>query len=260
MTLSSYRIAAVLFAAIVAFPVVASADAHSEASDSAYPIQIFDRPFTLPKGAWQAGLDLDANEGFDFINAGVIGSYGLMDLLQLDLAYSWALKDAAGDFEAKGPLTVGASYVYYEAGPMTGMAVAAVGYDFLAEGLSPLEVGSLLWYAFTDKMALYTVPTLNVFLEEIDGLGNPIFLTVPIIFAIQATPNVYAEVGTEVATIEIADSDSLFFGADYIPLEVVGFFSPNNMLDIGAGVVWGDLKEESDSLTFLVLARYRGGL
>lgn len=256
MTLSSYRIAAVLFAAILATPALASADAHSEAGDGAYPIQIFDRPFALPAGAWQAGLNFFADEAFDGIGTEVVGSYGVMDALQVDLSYAFSLKD----FEAKGDLLVGGNYVYYESGPITGMAVASVGYSFLAEGLAPLEVGSLIWYAITDKIAVYSVPAISIALEEADGGFRPVFLSVPAIVALQATPNIYAEVATQIATIDISDSANGFFGADFIPLEVTGFFSPNNMLDVGAGVSWFDLSDDAGSLTFLVLARYRGGL
>ncbi len=230
--------------------------AEDDAGGDAYPVESIDRPFTLPQGAWQAGIDVFADESFDGIGMSVGGDYGVIDPLQVGLFYSFALKD----FDAEGDLGAAASYLYYEGDKLAGMAFAEVGYSFAEEGLAPLGIGSLIWYTISDTMAVYTCPALTVALEEVAPDVTPIFLSLPVTFALQATTNIYAELSTELASIEISDSETLLFGADYVPASVTAIFSPDNKLDIGAGLSWDDISDDAGSLEIFALVRYRGGI
>jgi len=234
--------------------------AHAQ-EGAAYPIEIINRPFTLPSGAWQAGLDLFADKSFDAIGTSVGFDYGLLNELQVGLSYSFLLKD----FEAKGDLALAASYLYLGGDKLSGLAVAGLGYSFLNEGLLPLEVGSLVWYTINPKMAVYAVPLLTISLADEDlGDGGaavkPIFLALPVNYALQVTSTIYVEVGTELAQINISDSNTLIFGADYIPLSLIGFLSLDNKLDFGAAISWGDLSDDAGAFDLLALVRYRGGV
>lgn len=254
------KLLAVVSLTIAAATVAGPGLAHAQDGD-AYPIEIIARPFTLPQGAWQAGLDVFADQEFDGIGTTVGGDYGLFNELQLGLSYSFGLKD----FEAKGDLALAGSYLYFESDKLAGMALAGLGYSFLAEDLLPLEVGSLIWYTINDRMAAYTCPLLTISLADQagpDGTGTvtPIFLSLPVTFALQATSTIYAEVSTELAQIEISDSDTQIFGADYVPLSLTGFLSLDNKLDLGAGISWNDLSDDAGTFELLALVRYRGGI
>ena len=232
---------------------------HAEDAEGAYPIELFDRPFTLPTGVWQAGLDVFADKSFDAVGTAIRGDYGLTNQLQLGLQYTFGVKE----FEAKGDLALQGNYVYLETNTFYGMAVASTGYSFLGEALSPLELGSLFWYTIVpSKIAVYTIPTVSIALADqgVDGGASirPVFLSLPLSVAVQLIKNVYVEVGTELASIKIADSDTIIFGADYVPLSLIGFFSLNNALDLAAGLSWGDLKADSGAIDLTFLVRYRG--
>lgn len=253
MSSPSLRIAAILLAASLAVPGIARAE------DDAYPVEAIARPLTLPAGVWQAGLDIDTDQSFDAAGAAVLGDYGVTDELQLGLGYGLSLYD----FDASGEVFAQASYLYMSAGALEGMAFAALGYSLADEGVAPLELGSLFWYTLSDAFAVYAIPSLTVTLSEIDdGAGGvrPVFVSLPVAAAFQPTPNIYLELGTELASIEIADSETLIFGADYVPVELAALYSPGAALDVGVGVSWGDVVDDAGSVGLLALARYRGGL
>lgn len=243
-----------------------------------WPQEMILRPNTLPKGAWSVGVDLRANKDFSGIGL-AIGcpspvlfvavpcaqrpslAYGLSDKLQLDLGYDFSLKD----FEAKGGLTVGAAFNVIRDAQLEVTPAAQVGYSFLTEGITPLVAGADIQYNLSEKMAIVSPPQhLVVTLDPIDlGVGeiSPVYLQLPVGFAYQATPMVYVETLTNLARIEISDVDSGFIFADFIPVNVTGFYSLNANMDIGAGLGLDFKADEiGDSLNWLVAFRYYGGM
>jgi hypothetical protein len=90
----------------------------------------------------------------------------------------------------------------------------------------------------------------------LEGDVKPIALNLPVGVGYQATPQIWAFVDTSIGQIEIADSETVLFGADVIPLGVGGFFSPSNAMDFGARIGFDDLKEAgADFLTVTASAR-----
>lgn len=254
MSSPSRRIAAVLLTASLAVPGLARAE------DDIYPLEAIARPLTLPGGVWQAGIDLVTDQTVDAVGATVLGDYGVTDALQLGLGYGFSLHD----FDAKGEALAQASYLYLSIGALEGMAFAALGYSFADEALAPVELGSLFWYTLGDAFAVYAIPTLTATLSEIDeGAGTsvrPVLLSLPVVAVYQPASPLYLELGTELANIGIADSETRIFGADQVPVDLAALYSPVAALDIGVSVSWDDVAEDAGALGILALARYRGGL
>jgi hypothetical protein len=91
------------------------------------------------------------------------------------------------------------------------------------------------------------------------GLNDPmpIGFDIPVGAGFQATPELYVGVSTSIGHIGIKDSDSAFFGADFIPLNVGALFNVNNNIDAGAFILLPDLKEIQFDLAFIGIgARY----
>ena len=95
---------------------------------------------------------------------------------------------------------------------------------------------------------------LNIALEEVAG-ARPINLGLAAGFGYQVNANIYAEANTTLANIEIADSATAIFGSDFIPLNLAGYYSMDNTMDVGAGVNFMDLKEAGDTWGIMVMAR-----
>ena len=232
------------FAALLA-PALAMAEVNQ-------PQEIIDRPRTTPAGQITVGGDLifqkfgDANG--TALNVG--GLYGVNDKLEVGAAYAFALDE----FEIKGDICLHAAYGILTDGNLTVAADLGFGYNVLAEGLDPLTLGAEVQFKVNDKLAVYTPGgQLGITLE---GDVKPIALNLPVGVGYQATPQIWAFVDTSIGQIEIADSETVLFGADVIPLGVGGFFSPSNAMDFGARIGFDDLKEAgADFLTVTASAR-----
>lgn len=237
----------------------------------AYPVAYLARPRVLPAGAWEAGLDLSYINGAEAI---IIGSvipgalsgagglsfqYGVMDKLSAGLSYSFALKD----FEIKGALNLNAGYLVVHNESMQIRADVMLGYNLLLESLGPVGVGATIQYNLNDKMAVLSSPGFFMDNKLDFGLGEvqPMYIRLPVGFGYQVADNIYAQVDTLLAIIEVSDSETGFIGADFLPLNVTGMYSLDNMIDVGANIGFGDLLENAgDNMYVGVMARYRGGL
>ena len=219
-----------------------------------YPQEIIARPLTLVTGMWEAAAFAATNEGFDFFGVQVAGNYGVSDKLTVGVSYAFTLDPS----EFKGPFVANALFSFLTDDKMEAVATGSLGYDLLAEGITPLNAGVLVQYNLNDKMAV--IAGGNQLTITLEGDVKPIFLSLPVSFGYQVDNQIYAEVGTNIGTIEIADADTTFIFADNIPVTAAGFFSPDNKMDIGL-TLSTELKDNAfDPLFIGVLARYRGGM
>lgn len=220
-------------------PSLASADVNQ-------PQEIINRPLTTPGsqltlgGALAFGL---SPEAFDGVSLQVGGSFGANDKLEVGADYAFALKE----FEAKGDLNVHAAYSLLRDEKLEVAADVGLGYNVLAEGIDPIGLGARVRFKINDKIAVYT-PGQQLRIGLADETGKGMALGIPVGVAFQATPQIYAHIDTSIANIALNDEagDTIVFGADYIPLQIGAYFSPSNTLDIGADLLFLDLKSEGD--------------
>jgi hypothetical protein len=216
------------------------------------PQEITMRPLTTPGGQLTIGGDVGILliPDVDTIMAlGIGGSYGVDDKIEVGASYAFLL---APEFEAKGALGVEAAYNIME-GNLSVAADVATGYDLLAEEMNDLELGARVRFRLNDQLAINSRGgQLNIALA---GDPKPITLDLPVGVSYQVSPQIYGFLDTNLASISISNSETVVFGADFIPLQVGAFFSPSNMMDFGAAIGWGDLKESSDVIAITVSAR-----
>lgn len=264
----------------------AEADTAAAEADSAmevvgaWPQQRLARPLTLPKGMFSAGTDVLTLSAFDAValaappveTVGVLGAlsggltfaYGVDDKLEVGGTYSMVLKE----FEAKGAVLAHAAYNVLRDDKLDVSVNGQLGYDVFAEGLAPLGLGAKVKFMLNDKMALLTPGSqvvISLTKTEL-GLGmataeiQPMFIRLPVGFGFQATPELSIEAYTQIAVIELKDTESGFIFADFIPVQARAFYSLGSQMDIGAGA-FVDFKAEDigESLGFLASFRYYGG-
>lgn len=239
----------------VADPVEVGTTAEVADSTSIWPQEIIMRVLTLPQGIWAAGIDPGADKSFDAVATGLVFAYGITNELEIGAGYGLRVEP----FEAKGVARVGAGYAFYRQGTFEFVGRGSVGYDLLAEGMAPLGLGVQGQYTHNEKLAV-VMPAgqVSVALEGDAMDATPVTLGLPIGIGVQPTSAIYAQVDTVLASFGISDADSVFFGADVIPVNVGAYYSPSNMLDVGAGVST-DLKD-TDLTAFFAVFRYYGGL
>lgn len=222
-----------------------AASASLAAAEVNQPQEIIMRPLTTPASQITVGGDLGI--GFDptTMGLGLLGSYGVSDKLEVGAGYAFSLKD----FEAKGDLTLGGAFNIME-GNLAVSAQAQTGYNLLAEGIDPLQAGARVRFRLNDKMAIFspgnqlyiTLDPIEISIPPAPTVEfSPMFLQLPVGFAYQASPQIYAWALTNAAIIEIQDADSGFLFADFIPLSLGAYFSPSNTMDLGASLDFGDL-------------------
>lgn len=246
---------------------------------------VIDRPLTMPKGKVGIYGDLDllristsvtvggmtttASATAEGLHAGF--GYGVDDKLEIGAEYSFSLHD----FEIKGPLTLYGAYSLYHQGKLTIGGSADLVVDFNGQGaVDPmtgavssstnlaLEAGLGVRYMLTDKIAVFTGSPiapgpLGQHLHI--GLNNsgPVSIDLPVGLALQATPQLYAYLETNIAHIKLANTSNAIIFADVIPLTVGALFAASHNLDVGAFLDLPDLKNSQfDVLVLGVQARY----
>lgn len=229
-----------------------AASASLAVADVNQPQEIIMRPLTTPGGQITIGGSLgiliipDVDTG---IGLGLFGSYGVDDKIEVGAGYGLSL---APEFDAKGDFFVEGAYNIME-GNLSVAADISTGYDLFDETVDPLALGARVRFRLNDQLAIQSGGgQLSIALE---GDPKPVFLNVPVGVAYQASPALYAFVNTNIAKIEISNSETLVFGADFIPLAVGGFFSPSNTMDLGGAISWADLKEASDTIAIFAIGQ-----
>lgn len=201
-----------------------------------------DRPRTLPAGMIEVGGYLDfARLGGDaaVTTTSLFGAaaYGVSDQLEVRASYGLALDE----FEAKGPFSVGAAFGLME-GPL---AVAVAGdfvYDLNSE-LGEIGIGARARYLFSPKLSLYSQRQLVVTVVSDQDL-KPANLRLPLGVGFQLNDELYLFGETELAALNLKDSESLALFADYIPLTAGAVFSLSKKLEVG-GLLYTDLKNDA---------------
>lgn len=242
-----------------------SSEEAAPAASGRWPRQVIARPLTLPKGLMNAGANIPFTNKFKAIGLGLNFGYGISDDLEVRASYGLALKE----FEAKGTLGFGAGYKILRGaagGKLELIARADTGYNLLAEGLAPLNVGAQVQYNISDKLAVVSPQAgLRIALEEVvvppaTAGVRPIDLVLPVGVGYQATPELYAQIDTTIANIEVSDSATTFIFADFIPLTASVVYNLQPALDITASFGFTDLKNNAgDNITAAIGAQYYMG-
>lgn len=248
----------------------APAPADGAAASARWPRSVIARQLTLPKGLAQVGADLGFNHDFSAIGMNLVGGYGISDDLELTGFYAFALKD----FEIKGSFDVDVGYKLLRGaagGKLEVIGRGRIGYNVLGEAANPLRLGAQVQYNVTDKLAVISPgQQIVIGLAEDAAGGHPTFLQLPVAVGYQATPELYLQLDTTLAQIEITDSGNAFFGADTTPLAVTGIYNAIPALDVIASIglnltppdtidpvtMMATEGSVGDSLTFLIGARY----
>jgi hypothetical protein len=228
------------------------------AAGGRWPRAVIARPLTLPKGITQVGAAITSASEFEVFNLGLNAGYAISDDLEIRAFYGLTLKE----FEAKGPLDIEVGYKILRGaagGKLEVIARADTGYNFLDEGLLPLNLGAQVQYNVSDKLAIITPGRhLNIALEEIgegDAAIRPITFTLPVGVGYQATPELYVQADTTLFVLEISDAASTFIFDDTTPLAVTATYNVQPALDVFAGIST-DLSNDPDKINILVGANY----
>lgn len=233
------------------------------------------RPFFRAKGKATAGLDFNLLKAsssdamgntfsatLDFIT--LQAAYGVTDQISVGLLYALSLGLGDGDFEAVGPLSLWGGYQIKHDAKMSLAATGAFAIDLDNTDTKGIGLGLGFRYSVADKIAVFTGAPygpgpvggagfgggplaglfgggghLNISLADM----GPITFDLPVGGMFQATPELAVHLMTNLASISISNSDTIIFGADYIPLIVGGLYSANEQIDVLASLNLPDLKE-----------------
>jgi hypothetical protein len=247
--------------------------AGAASAETAWPLEVINRPLTLPASSFQAGFNLSANPGpddtgetalFDAFPLTALAGYAFTDTVEMLATYSLTLHE----FEAKGPLRAGVGIVAAR-GASGGKLEIVIridgGYDFLAERVAPVTFGPQIQYTLTPSLAIVSPGQFGNWLtvtldnpEDAQGFEPlPIFIDLPVGLLWQASPHAFAQIDTRLATLEVRDSDTSYIGVDYVLVNLTGGYSVSNQLDVGAFLT-ADLEELADTLGATVFLRYYG--
>ena len=250
-------------------------------ADVAWPLEIIDRPLTMPGGAFQAGLEvngLPVEEVTDVPGVGqevdyhvfdrwlltALAGYGINDDLEIIASYTFALKE----FEAQGAARLGAGYVPAR-GAMDGKLDVVLridgGWKFDEDEVGPVTFGGQLQYRLSPTLALVSPGRLASWVTialhgPTDSAGyelKPIFISLPVGLLYQASPSLFVEVDTLLAELEIKDDDSTVVGNNYVQLNTTLGYSVSRALDVGV-LASADLLEAADTVSAGAFVRYYG--
>lgn len=227
-----------------------------------YPRSLIARPLTLPSGVGILGADATANHDFSAIGGAPIVGYGFTDDFEVLVPYSFSTKD----FEAKGSVAVDAGYKLLRGavgGKLEAIARARAGYNALDAVATPLTLGVHVQYNFTPTIALMSgyagTQQLRISVADDATMAKPVDFGLPIALGYQPTRELYLQVDTKLATINIHDSANTLIGKDTTPAALTVVYNVINALDLQAALGTDLSKAPGDALTFLVGARYYAG-
>ena len=176
------------------------------------------------------------------------------------------------EFEIKGPLTLYGNFNLTNDGKLAVGAGAGLILDFNSvDSMGESSVGVAIdaglgvRYKLAPKFAVFTG---NPYAPGL--LGNHLHLglsgdesktfSIPIGFAMQATPELFAYVTTNLATIILSDvpdmADRAAFIWDATPLTLGAWYAATPNIDVGAALGFGDVQHAGDTWAILLGARY----
>jgi len=234
-------------AAVMLAPTIAAAEVKQSQ-------EIIHRTLTAPAGQAEAGgsliftiiPDTDVATAVD-----ITGAFGITDQVDVRVGYAFAVSPKV---QAKGALGAELGIGFMDTGNLALAGRVGLGYSLAASAALPLEAGVTFRFKFNDQVALYSpFPQLSIALEEEMG-ARPIQALLPIAIGFQATPQIFAAIKTNIATLKIKDSANSFIFKDTTELKANLFFSPSNAIDLGAGLGWGDIINAPDTLDISLTA------
>ncbi|MGE0869979.1 MAG: hypothetical protein AB7P03_15540 [Kofleriaceae bacterium] len=196
-----------------------------------WPREVINRPLTQPKGMATVGVDVKTYTA-SFFDPAILklgAGYGITD----DFEISYVSYQFGTDEAGKGLIDAGIGYKILRGaagGKLEMIARASTGYNMFIEEMNPLLVGAHVQYNVTPKVALITPGGQLSF--ALAGDPKPIFFQLPVAVGLQATPELYVQVDTTLASIKISNSENAFFGADVTPLALTAFYNVMPALDV----------------------------
>lgn len=151
-------------------------------------------------------------------------------------------------------VTVTGEFVYDLCGATDAMTMDCVGTKALA-------LGAGVRYLLSPELAVFSGgpigpgPVGQQFKISLEDMGKA-FFDLPAGVMYQASPDLGVYVATNLMHINIANDDSGFFGADFIPVTVGGSFELDKSMGIEGELGLGDISNGVDALTFAVGFRY----
>lgn len=217
-----------------------------------YPQAVIDRPAVLPKGMLEVTGLVPLLVKPSPLSAGLVlgARYGVAPKIDAALSYGFSLKE----FEIKGDLGVAVQYSVIEEAKMLLAAKVSTGYSVVGEEFSGVGLGAYFQYNITPKIAVIS-PGDQITIGFSDGI-KPLSLNLPIGFGFQANEKIYAFANTSIGTIGLSPSGNSLI-SDITPLQVGATFSPSNMLDVGASVIFPDVQSAADFIGVGLQAAYR---
>jgi hypothetical protein len=238
------------------------APAVEEAPAPRYPRSVIARPLTLPSGVAMIGADATANHDFSAMGGSPIVGYGFTDDFEVLVPYSFAAKE----FEAKGSVALDAGYKLLRGavgGKLEAIARVRGGYNALDEVATPLMLGVHVQYNFTPTLAIISgyagTQQIRISLAEDAEMAKPIDIGLPIALGYQPTSELYVQLDTKLATVNLSESANTLIGKDTTPAALTVVYNVINALDIQAAVGTDLSNSPGDALSFLVGARYYAG-
>jgi hypothetical protein len=245
-------------------------DPNAAAPVGKWPRAVIARPLTLPGGVFMAGVDIVnyTSSFFDPALIRVLVGYGITDDIELAFASYAFPTSGVGD----GSIGVGLGYKLARGamdGKLEAIARAQIGYGLAASvdlttgetsgAVTPLGLGVHVQYNVSDKLALITPGNqLTIGLDP-----NFVTFSIPVGVGFQATPELYVQLDTNLATINIKDSATAVIFADTTPLALTATYNVMPALDVLAGIALDvtppDPLGVGDTFAILLGARYYGG-
>jgi len=234
----------------------------AEAPAPRYPRSVIARPLTLPSGLAMLGADATANHDFSAMGGAPIVGYGITDKLEVQVPYAFATRE----LEARGTLGLDVGYVIVRGaldGKLEAIARVRGGYNTLDTDPTPLMIGAHVQYNITPTIAVISgypsTQQLRISLAKDAMMVKPIDVSLPIGIGVQPTPELYLQLDTKLAQINISDSANALLIKDMTPLALTVVYNVINALDVQAAIATDLTNSPGDALTFLVGARYYAG-
>jgi hypothetical protein len=190
--------------------------------------------------------------------------YGVNEKLEIGATYAIDVHDPSGTFpnSGKGPLAIYAGYSL-----MAGKLSIAAGADFTIDlgntDAKAINAGLAVRYMVAPKIAIVTgnpVPPgpVGQHLSISLASNGPITLAIPVGVELQASPQAFLYLNTELASFSISNSSNAFLFSDFIPIDVGLLYRAGPGLDVGAHFA-DNLKSAGDFYVFGVMLRYMKG-
>ena len=129
------------------------------------------------------------------------------------------------------------------------------GFGVGSEEFAGLGLGLNLIYRITPQLAVYT-DCAHLSFGGAD-FPKPVSINLPIGFQFQANEKINAFLSTSIANIGLSPSGTVLIGRDVTPLNLGAWFSPSNMLDVGAMFSSFNLEDTADLYMISLMANYR---